>query len=96
MAATTVRTYRCSVCCKPIKGKTKLVEIGEYGLRFHVRCFLNTTGPRMVRLMGCDETLVRSIDENGATIQPSLRVRQPDNITETGSVRGEQETVTWE
>lgn len=92
------RTYGCDVCPNPIEAGTKMVEIGEYGLRFHVACFLATSGPRMVELMGYDSTLVVDLDEAGAIVSRQQRVRCPTAIQSNGSVevgRGGPEYVDW-
>ena len=90
---TTTTTYTCDVCREPVSGR--VVEIGEYGLSFHPACFASTTGPQMVRLMGCDETIVRRLDASGSTVQPSRRVRDPRVIGADGSVSGLVEEVEW-
>lgn len=67
------------------------MELGSYGLSLHPNCFVATTGPQMVRLMGEDDTVVRT--KPGAS--PCLRVRNAMNIGADGTVAGDHEVVNW-
>lgn len=86
---TVTNTKTCCVCTKTID--EKIVELGMYGLSFHPDCFVGTTGPQMVRLMGEDCTVVRTAP--GAS--PCLRVRNATNVRANGTVAGDHEIVNW-
>lgn len=86
--------YTCDVCRKVIS-PGRVVEIREYGLAFHPKCFTETSGAKMVRLMGCDETTVANYDEQGHPTSLMLRVRKPEVIQADGTVVGPLEPVNW-
>ncbi len=94
MGRTITSTYTCDVCRETIS-PGRVVEIREYGLAFHPKCFTETSGPKMVQLMGCDKTTVADYDEQGRPTGQMLRVRRPEAIQPDGTVIGPLEPVDW-
>lgn len=94
MGRSITNTYTCDVCHTVIN-PGRVVEISEYGLAFHPKCFTETSGPKMVQLMGCDETTVATYNEQGQPTGQMLRVRRPEAIRPDGTVVGPSEPVTW-
>lgn len=68
---------RCDECKGIIEGM--VVDIGEYGVRFHERCFRAMTGPEMLLHLGIDEALLYDTLSPAGT--PQIRLRDPRRST---------------
>lgn len=90
----TVVTATCDLCKIDITDTT-FVEMGPYGLALHVDCFTTSTGPRLLLLMGEDETVLREKSSEGSLKRESIRLRNPLDLNTDGTVRGAVERVEW-
>ena len=70
-------TYWCSACREKIVGR--IIDISEYGVYFHNKCYRSTTGPEMLYYMGVDETLSYNTESSKDT--PQTRLRDPRALT---------------
>ena len=88
------KIYICDICSQVIN-PGRVVEIRECGLSFHPKCFTETSGPKMVWLMGCAETTVIDYDEQGQRTGQALSVRKPHTIRPDGTFAGPSKPVDW-